>query len=199
MVRQIIQRHLDSHRRADTALFDNSNYFTFHNTLDDANTLSSGQLQNTKGNVSMTEFGKRSSENWQLYYQQGRYFIRNYDYLGTWQLGLTEDSKVVPKMLPRDGSLGQQWTLAKQDDGNFRFTNGLLGNDSALGLVTGNTVPAMQVAGTGTEWTVLPNLSAGETGAKDLTMMKDNPEFEVIFPLCPLMTNFTMLETNPSV
>jgi hypothetical protein len=179
MVRQLIQRDPDIHRRDDTPIFDNGNYFTIHSTIDSVNTLSSGQLQNTKGNISMTEDGKRSSENWQLYYQQGRYFIRNYDYLGTWQLGLTEDSKVVPRLLPRDGSLGQQWTLEKQDDGNFRFLNGLLGNDSALGLVTGNTIPAMQVAGKGTAWTILPNLSAQGTGAKDPTMLKDNTDFEV--------------------
>jgi hypothetical protein len=191
MVRQLIQRDPNIHRRADSPLFDNGNYFTFHNTIDSANSLSSGQLQNTKGNISMTTSGARSSENWQLYYQQGRYFIRNYDYLGTWQLGLTEDSKVVPKLLPRDGSLGQQWTLTKQDDGNFRFINGLLGNDSALGLVTGNTVPAMQIAGKGTGWTILPNLSALGTGAKDSTMLKDNTDFEAS------CTPFRMIRISP--
>jgi hypothetical protein len=183
MVRQLIQRDTYIHRRDESPLFDDGNYFTFHNTLDSANTLSSGQLQNTKGNVSMTPFGKRSSENWQLYYQQGRYFIRNYDYLGTWQLGLTSDSKVVPKMLARDGSLGQQWTLSRQDDGTVRFINGLLGNESALGLGAGDTVPAMQAAGKGTGWTVLPNLSALGTGAKDPSMLKDNTDFEVSSPL----------------
>lgn len=169
------------HRRAAND-FAPSMYYTFHNAVDPNNTLSSGQNQNTKGGISMTNFGDRSSENWQLYYQQGRYFIRNYDYLGSMQLGLDEGS-LVPKLMKRSGALAQQWTMTRQDDGTFRFTNGMLGNDSALALVKGNTMPAMQPSGQGTAWEILANPSA--LAPKDPTMLVDVTGFEVSFSMFP--------------
>ncbi|KAF2476434.1 uncharacterized protein BDR25DRAFT_339442 [Lindgomyces ingoldianus] len=158
--------------------FDPKSYYTFHNDVSPNNTLSSGLQQNTKGAVNMTiQQVFSSSENWQLYLQQGRYFIRNYDYGGGYQLGLEETSPSVPRLLPRSGALGQQWSLTRQDDGTWKFTNGLLGNNSALALSTGNTVPGMQPSEKGTHWSIEINVSAKQP--KDPEMYTDVKGFEV--------------------
>ena len=160
-------------------------YYVFHNAFAPNSSLNAGQAQNTKGAIGMnTAWTFSSSENWQLYFQQGRYFIRNYDYGGQWQLGLTEESPVVPKLLKRSGGLGQQWTMERQDDGTYRFHNGLLGNTSALALaVRDNVQPGMQSAASGSKWEIIVNLSA--KAPKDPTMMQDVTDFEVCFLSLP--------------
>ncbi|KAF2192707.1 hypothetical protein K469DRAFT_317429 [Zopfia rhizophila CBS 207.26] len=163
--------------------FDPRSFYTFHNDMSPNNTLSSGLQRSAQGAVNMTVAQTfSSSENWQLYLQQGRYFIRNYDYGGDWQLGLTESSRSMPRLLPRSGELGQQWTLTRQSDGTWRFTNGLLGNSSTLGLSQGNTVPGMQPSERGADWDILINPSAGEP--KDPQMFVDVKSIEVGYPIC---------------
>ena len=83
-------------RRAEESLFDPKNFYTFINPTIPDWTLSSGINQRMNGDINMTKCNTYSSENWQLFYQSGRYFIRNYDYAASWQLGLTKDSKIVP-------------------------------------------------------------------------------------------------------
>ena len=60
------------------------------------------------------------------------------------------------------------------------MTNGLLGNDSALGLAGANTIPGMQPSDDGTSWTISLNPSAG--APKDRAMLRDVANFEVSGP-----------------
>ena len=73
--------------------------------------LSAGIFQDSQGAINLTASGSLSSENWQLFYQAGRYFIRNYDYGAGYQLGLTDSSRSTPKLYPRSGKVEQQWSI----------------------------------------------------------------------------------------
>jgi hypothetical protein len=161
--------------------FDPRAYYTIHNYDMIANkSLSSGHNKDANGSVNMTQEGTfSSSENWQFYFQQGRYFIRNYDYGSGWQLGLDQSSQSIPQLMRTSGALGQQWTLLKQDGGGWRLTNGLLGNDSALSLSLTNTVPAFNPnsGDKGSRWEILNNPSAGSP--QDAAMLIDVAGFEV--------------------
>ncbi|KAF2254671.1 hypothetical protein BU26DRAFT_143311 [Trematosphaeria pertusa] len=165
-------------RRAVEGDFDSESFYTFHNTAMANLSLSSGIYQDTAGAINMTLEGSLSSENWQIYYQQGRYFIRNYDY-GDYQLALTESSRSVPKLMKRSGELGHQWTLTRKDGDGWQLSNGLLGNGSLLCLnqaYTG-TVPGMQPSEAGANWEILINPSAGSPKGSDL--YRDVEGFEV--------------------
>ncbi|ORY19849.1 hypothetical protein BCR34DRAFT_595295 [Clohesyomyces aquaticus] len=165
--------------RRDTLAFDPKSYYRFSNDVYPNNTLSSGVGQNADGAINMTVVGIfSSSENWQLYPQGGRWFIRNYDYGGSFQLGLDPKAPSVPKLLPRSGTVGQQWTLSRQNDGTFMFTNGLLGNSSSLGLSKGNTIPGMQPSTQGTHWTIDINVSAKQPVDPDMYVDVEN--FQVL-------------------
>jgi hypothetical protein len=160
--------------------FDSKHYYRFYNDVQPNKTISSGIQQSAKGALNMTQSSSFSaSENWQLYYQGGRYFIRNYDYLGDWQLGVTAESRSEPKLVTRTGALGQQWTLARTSDGKgYTLTNGLLGNGSYLALSGKNLVPAMQPSTAGAVWDIQINQSAGSP-KEGSNMFGDVPDFEV--------------------
>ncbi|KAF2643013.1 hypothetical protein P280DRAFT_242108 [Massarina eburnea CBS 473.64] len=176
--------------------FDENRYYRFSNAngLSPNNTISAGLHRDSNGAINMTKISvTTSSENWQLYYQGGRYFIRNWDFGGDWQLGLTADSRSDPKMLKRSGAVGQQWTLAKSADGKgYLVTNGLLGNGSFLALSGINTVPAMQPSASGGLWDIQINPSAGSSAG---TMLQDVANFEVS---SSSSTSSTLSTSSPS-
>lgn len=158
--------------------FDEKVFYRFYNSVRPNTTISAGQNQDSGGAINMTVAETySSSENWQIYYQQGRYFIRNYDY-GDYQLGVTESSRSVPRLLKRSGALGQQWSLMRDDaGGGWKMSNGLLGNGTWLSISGINTVPAMQPSGNGAVWDIQTNPSAGSPKGGDLYQDVDN--FEV--------------------
>lgn len=105
------------------------------------------------------------SENWLLFFQEGRYFIRNYVYYGGFQIGLDSKNSTQPKLLVHRGDLGQQWILTKTGDGDgntkrWTFTNGLLGNDTYLGL-DGTKLLMTRDKSKATVWDLELNESAG--------------------------------------
>ncbi|KAF2709853.1 hypothetical protein K504DRAFT_455512 [Pleomassaria siparia CBS 279.74] len=166
--------------RAAEPEFASTGFYTFHNDNDKDNTLFSGLFRDAGGNVSMAKAEvTSSSENWQLYYQQGRYFIRNYDYHGEYQLGLTAESLRIPRLYKRSGALGQQWSLNRKGDGKYTFTNGLLGNDSALALRKGSLIPTMQTSLSDASWDLVSNPNAGAPSQQDAAMMTDVEDFEI--------------------
>ncbi|PSN63123.1 hypothetical protein BS50DRAFT_623943 [Corynespora cassiicola Philippines] len=161
-------------------------YYVLYNANSPNLTLSSGISQSTSGEINMTvENTYSSSENWQLFYQKGRYFMRNYDYGGEYQLGLASTSDTTPKLMRRNGSLGQQWNLIRGSDNKWRFMNGLLGNASMLALTGKNMVPGMQASDKGTGWDILINPSVGEP--EDSQMYTAVDDFEE--PKAPMITN----------
>lgn len=159
-------------RRQSSSPFDPKSYYTIANVAYPELTLSNGIGWST---VNVTKKGSYSSENWQIYYQQGRYFIRNYDSLSKTQYGLGS-SRTTPGLEKASGSFGQQWTLAREDDG-WIFTNGLLGNNSFLAVVDGSGIPVMQTTKRAAIWQILINASAGSP--KDPAMLADIGSFEV--------------------
>lgn len=148
---------------ASTTSFDPTRWYRFSNTETGPNiTLSSGIDRSTNGVINMTIIQTySSSENWQLLFQSGIYFIRNYDY-GTLQLGVSTSDSSLPSLMEPTGDLGQQWTISQRSDGNWKVQNELLGNVSTFGISDGNTVPGMEPSDTGGEWNISINLSAGQ-------------------------------------
>lgn len=158
--------------------FDSKGYYCLSNDKYPGNWLSSGSQRNVNGEINMTTQLTLSSQNWQLYYQSGRYFIRNYDYLGDWQLGLDENEMSIPRLMRRSGALGQQWVLARDGD-QWTFANAMLGNRSWLAMMEGNTVPAMQPSPVGHKWVILTNPSAKQLSPPAGNMIEDVKNLEV--------------------
>ncbi|PVH98012.1 hypothetical protein DM02DRAFT_683489 [Periconia macrospinosa] len=163
--------------------FDPKVFYMFYNAVRPGMALAAGLMQDSGGAINMSTAETNStsayssSENWQLYYQAGRYFIRNYDY-GDFQLGLTESERTVPRLMKRSGALGQQWSLIRVDvsGGGWKLSNGLLGNGSWMGVSGKNAVPAMQPSENGAVWDLQTNPSAGSPAG---ALYQDVDGFEV--------------------
>ncbi|CAI6336848.1 unnamed protein product [Periconia digitata] len=153
--------------RQTSSAFDN-HYYRFFNAQQPEKTISSGKSRDANGAITMTGLGHfSSSENWLLHFQSGRYFIRNFDYGGEFQLGLETKTSTEPKLWPRSGVVGQQWTMKKMEgvDGNtFVLTNALLGEEFYLGLNELNPVMTKDLK-RGTQWRIEMNESAGMPAA----------------------------------
>ena len=134
--------------------FNAKNYYRFFNSIYPNNTISAGVQYSVNGPINMTTQGTfTSSENWQIFYQSGLYFIRNYQAGAALQLGLTADQLSVPRLLYSSGGLGQQWQLNQRSDGTWRVTNMLVSNSSSLGIARGGlTVPAMDSSDADGHW-----------------------------------------------
>ena len=105
-----------------------------------------------------------TTENWQIFYQEPIYLIRNYNYGARYQLGITEESQVQPALLPTSGDLTQQWNITRWGDGGetYRLTNMWLGSEQILSVVDGHDdtpIPVMTTAQSGSHWTFAPNRS----------------------------------------
>ncbi|OAL47415.1 hypothetical protein IQ07DRAFT_646365 [Pyrenochaeta sp. DS3sAY3a] len=174
--------------------FDPTVYYRFANVKYTTVTLSTG-FKDSSPNLTFTPAGSRSSENWQLYFQAGRYLIRNYDYGASAQLGLSDSARSVPALLaPPSGALGQQWLLDQYEDGSWRVSNGLVGNASVLGvsdaLVTTEIWPAMMPSPDGSDrWIVTVNLSAGKVGKGMLSDVEGLEPLPNPAPKLPLSTS----------
>lgn len=145
------------------SVFGNQAYYRFQNNVNSNLTMSSGLASAAPAltEASMTTLGSLSSENWQIFYSSGVYFIRNYDDGAGLQLGLTTTNGVVPEFLNSSGDLGQQWDFTQRSDGTWRITNILTGNGTVLGLVDSQTTPAMNTDDDNGHWDVTINASAG--------------------------------------
>ncbi|KAH7078831.1 hypothetical protein BKA63DRAFT_251943 [Paraphoma chrysanthemicola] len=148
---------------ADISLaFDPSTYYTIRNVADLNFGLSSGQNMGPQGLVDLQAAGSLSSENWQILYQAGRYFIRNRDYGAGWQLGLTTGNISQPQLYPLStGGKNLQWTITKVDLG-WQLENGLLGAGPVMVLNPTGALPLMQLGGTNGIWNITSNPSASK-------------------------------------
>lgn len=125
-------------------------------------TLSSGVGRNTNGTLEINDLGTySSSENWQFYFQDGRYFLRNRDYLNEWQLGFN-GSRPTPQLMPIAEDATQQWLLDKRDDETFIIKNEGMGDNMIFGLAIQNPIPQMTTNSDLAAWLIDPNLSAGD-------------------------------------
>jgi hypothetical protein len=150
----IVQMRQD--RQDVSPAFDPKMFYTLNNLNLPNYTLSAGIYTDTNGATNLTAAGSYSSENWQLFFQSGRYFIRNYDYGAKWQLGLTEDSRSTPRLYPRSGSISQQWTLNKVD-GGWEMVNELWGEGTTFALPKNWPMAAMRSEADGRVWNITSN------------------------------------------
>jgi hypothetical protein len=109
-----------------------SPYYTFQTWTHPNSSVSAGNGQDSSSTLQLTAFGTLASENWQIYPQGGRYFLRNWDYAAKVQLGVTKDSPDTPRLMKTDGMLGQQWNIEAEGTG-WRLVNGLWA-DGALAV-----------------------------------------------------------------
>lgn len=173
--------------------FDPHAYYRFHNRNRPNRTLSI--ISDTSDEVDMVPaLVTSASENWQIYYQQGRWFIRPYakpsdkSRYTDYQLSLSEDDegnvRSVPSVSRRSGELGQQWTFTQVDDGEggygYRISNGLKGNNSWLSLTGDIGAPGMQSSQEGSLWDMQINPSALEP--ENARSYQDVRDFEVRIP-----------------
>ena len=124
--------------------------------------------ESSPGALSLTSYSF-SSENWQIFYQEPVYLIRNFDYKAEYQLGIPKDSPTQPGLLPASGDLMQQWNITLWDDGTYRLTNVGLGDVQVLGvgLKDDQPIPVMNAAQNGSHWSFDPNPSDATTNVTD--------------------------------
>ena len=110
-----------------------------------------------------------TTSNWQFFYQDPIYLIRNYAYGATYQLGIAEGSPTLPALLPATGDLTQQWNMTLWDDGTFRLANMWLGNAQILGIGGQDNIPVlvMTAAQNGSHWSSSINLSNSTSNLPD--------------------------------
>lgn len=147
-----------------TSLFNSSGYYYVTSNFNGASyNLSDGY---TGGSVpdtlSLTNNNTGySSNNWQIFYQDSVYLIRNYDYKLSYQLGVnTTSSTPLPELLPASGQLTQQWNITKLSDGTYRLTNMELGNSQVFGVkvvLNGPSQLVMNPAETDDRWSLSIN------------------------------------------
>lgn len=152
--------------------FDPTYYYRFSNTAIGANTtlaIAPGDPPNTPKLYPIRSF---TSENWQIFFDQGIYFIRNWNYHTTYQLGLTSEQSVTPQLLATGPGLGMQWNLTLGQSG-WIMRNMMLSPVDMLGLdmsALSHTVPVMNTDLIGAEWLIDINTSAGKI--TDQAMLK---------------------------
>ncbi|KAF2007471.1 hypothetical protein P154DRAFT_119876 [Amniculicola lignicola CBS 123094] len=158
-------------------------FYLFYNDKLPGFRMSLGVTTYVPGPFNMTTEGS-SSENWQLYSQGGRFFIRNYDQRAIYQLGLDEASAQIPTMLRRSGALGQQWSIIPIDEGadkgKWRLTNGMLGNETMLAVGSAGTFPQMSSSTEGSAWEIRLNIgSERDDTPKNMDMMVNVLSMEI--------------------
>ncbi|KAK2808830.1 hypothetical protein FQN50_004306 [Emmonsiellopsis sp. PD_5] len=131
--------------------------------------LSLGSKTNDPSPLEIKDINSVSTENWHIFFDQGVYFLRNYEYSADWILGLEDKDEATPRMLRMPKSavpLGMQWNLTRWEDGNtWKLTNRLLGEDRWLGVVN-DKEPSMMVSIEGSHWTLMRNRGAPQVDSK---------------------------------
>ena len=168
-------------------LFDQGLYFRFANDESPNMTLQINSEDDPEAGLIMKTFDDGGmSENWHLYFESGRYFIRNYLHGKDWQLSLSETNTRFPLLRPRAKDLGQQWLIEEAGTSSkFKLVNELRGPDYVLSLSRDNDVPTMDRAGD-SAWDITVN-----TGVDPVPDdMMDDVEVVVCSALCkyPLLT-----------
>ena len=102
-----------------------------------------------------------STSNWQIFYQDPVYLIRNYDSGAQLQLGIAEDSETLPELMIASGNLTQQWNITQWEDKTYRLTNMWLGSVQMLGVAQKNNgiIPVMTATQNGSHWSFAINPS----------------------------------------
>ncbi len=110
-----------------------------------------------------------ASNNWQIFYQDPIYLIRNYLYGAKFQLGIAEDSPTLPALMPASGNLTQQWNMTLWEDGTYRLANMCLGSVQMLGVgrKDNEISPVMTAAQSGSHWSFAINPTDSTSNVTD--------------------------------
>lgn len=140
--------------------FDQGLYFRLENDISPNTTLRIDSKDDPEVRLIVKPFDDddnedKLTENWHLYFQSGRYFIRNHEHGRDWQLSLSEENQRFPMLRRRAPDLGQQWIIEEAGSASaFRLTNELRGRDYALGLSRDGDVPTMDRVEDGSIWKI---------------------------------------------
>ena len=140
-------------RRAEASFFDPKEYYTLNNFRYAGFNL---MADSDKVPGILQTAGTSDSENWQFFFQDGQYYIRNYHWGAGMQLGLTPSSKAKPQMYARSGDLGQQWSLRKTGN-SFVMVNQLAGPSSNFSTPGNGDPPGMYSGVGGETWNITIN------------------------------------------
>jgi hypothetical protein len=150
--------------------FDQTQYYELANIATGPNlTLAVGKFSRPPRPPMLDDIRSHSSENWQFFYNDGIYFIRNYNYGAAYQLGVEPRSSTT-RMLLRGPGPEMQWNITRSGDG-WLLKNMLLGDNYMLGVdgsVTAPIIPLMSTESTRAVWTTTINLSAGQITDQDM-------------------------------
>lgn len=169
-----------------TLPFDSNGYYVLYNSAVTNSSLALGYTADPPNTPFMDISDTYSSENWQLFHDDGVYFIRNYDFNGTYQLSLNETNPTFPIMRPSTSELGMQWYItAGSIGGTYLIRNALLGDANVLTTWTNtednNIVePVMNTDETDGAWTISKNPS--RTTVLDSNMLQSYTSIEVTPP-----------------
>jgi hypothetical protein len=166
---------------SDESAFDSNYYYGILNLLNTSRFLTLGYTGGSAGPPFETG-DSFSSNNWQIFYQESIYFIRNYDHGADVQLAVPNAESLEPQMLNRSGDFGHQWNITARPDGTIRLVNILVGDTRALGLTTksdGTIVPVFKAEDDSGRWIFDLNRDAPRTSDK---MLEDVPGLAVTLP-----------------
>ena len=143
----------------------NAYYYVSSDLYGPDDLLSDGYSDST---LSLTN-SSRASNNWQIFYQDPVYLIRNYQYGAKFQLGIAEDSPTLPALMIASGNLTQQWNMTLWEDGTYRLANMWLGSVQMLGVGVKDYViiPTMTAAQNGSHWSFAINPSDPTSNVTD--------------------------------
>ncbi|EYE91860.1 uncharacterized protein EURHEDRAFT_380784 [Aspergillus ruber CBS 135680] len=162
--------------------FDPKRYYRISNTVNNSTLALGVNATEPPPPLSITSIGKYRSENWQIFYDKGVYFIRNLDYESRYQLGLNASDQSTPSMMETGSGLGMQWNITTNsgdDSGVWELKNLLVGQANMLALGPSSLtkkVPVMNTNPTEGKWMIDINPSAGDVAD---SMVSPFPSIEV--------------------
>lgn len=177
--------------------FDSSAYYGFLNSLNTSCYLTLGWNGGVPG-LPFETGDSYSSNNWQIFFQDPIYFIRNYDHGADYHLAIPSTGGSQPQLLRSSGGLGHQWNITSRSDGSKRLVNMLVGEHQPLGLGTtseGTIIPLLSSDDSSSHWMFEINSSAGKASAQ---MLEAVPSLAVCAPnLSPLfIANLCNTDSN---
>lgn len=145
--------------------FDPKRYYRIFNPASNSTLTLGLNATEPPSPLELTPSGYFSTENWQLFYDTGVYYIRNHDYASQYQLGLSSSDQSTPSMMHTGSGLGMQWniTTVAGDDGVWEMKNLFIGQSNVLALGSGvlnAKVPVMNTDPTDGKWIIGINPSA---------------------------------------
>lgn len=145
--------HIRHARRADESFFDPRNYYLMMNTNFPGQNLGIGGAETDT--TRLFDYNTTETENWQFFYQEDHWYIRNYHTGADSQLGITPGDRLEPKMRTKGGDLGQQWTVFHVGT-EFVLMNALYGQTANLSLRSNSPAGLYSDIG-GDRWNITMN------------------------------------------